>query len=90
MAAKQPYSVLKIIIIVLIPVFLASCLGASMNITVNPNGSGTITQEFRLSLDLFELIMAFEEEYGVEIPPEELEGITTVGEVVALMKSKGV
>jgi acyl carrier protein len=42
------------------------------------------------SLDLFELIMAFEEEYGVEIPPEELEGVTTVGHIVELMKSKGV
>ena len=42
------------------------------------------------SLDLFELVMAFEEEYGVEIPAEELEGITTVGSVIDFMKSKGV
>lgn len=42
------------------------------------------------SLDLFELVMAFEEEYGVEIPAEELEGITTVGAVIEYMKSKGV
>jgi len=34
------------------------------------------------SLDLFELVMAFEEEYGVEIPTEELEKITTVGAIV--------
>ncbi|MCL2717498.1 MAG: acyl carrier protein [Lachnospiraceae bacterium] len=40
------------------------------------------------SLDLFELVMAFEEEYEVEIPPEELEGITTVGDVLELMKKK--
>ena len=31
------------------------------------------------SLDLFELVMAFEDEYGVEIPSEDLEKITTVG-----------
>ena len=42
------------------------------------------------SLDLFELVMAFEEEYSVEIPSEDLEQITTVGAVVEYMKSKGV
>ena len=42
------------------------------------------------SLDLFELVMAFEEEYGVEIPSEDLEGLTTVGSVVEYMKRKGV
>lgn len=42
------------------------------------------------SLDLFELVMAFEEEYGVEIPAEELESITTVGEVIEYMKNNGV
>lgn len=34
------------------------------------------------SLDLFELVMALEEEFGVEIPTEDLEGLTTVGAVV--------
>ncbi len=42
------------------------------------------------SLDLFELVMAFEEEYGIEIPAEELESIATVGDVIEYMKSKGV
>lgn len=42
------------------------------------------------SLDLFELIMAFEEEYDVEIPTEDLEKIETVGDVINYMKSKGV
>lgn len=41
------------------------------------------------SLDLFELVMAFEEEYGIEIPPEELEGVVTIGDVLELMKKKG-
>lgn len=34
------------------------------------------------SLDLFELIMALEEEYGVEIPSEDLENILTVQDVI--------
>jgi len=42
------------------------------------------------SLDLFELVMAFEEEYGIEIPSEDLEQITTVGAVIEYMKNKGV
>jgi len=42
------------------------------------------------SLDLFELVMAFEEEYGVEIPTEDLESILTVGDIITYMKSKGV
>lgn len=42
------------------------------------------------SLDLFELVMAFEEEYGVEIQTEDLEKITTVGAVIEYMKSRGV
>ena len=42
------------------------------------------------SLDLYELVMAFEEEYGIEIPSEDLEQITTVGAVIEYMKSKGV
>lgn len=40
------------------------------------------------SLDLFELVMAFEEEYGVEIPSEDLEKITTVGAVIDYIQSK--
>lgn len=42
------------------------------------------------SLDLFELVMSLEEEYGVEIPAEDLEKITTVGEIIEYLKDKGV
>lgn len=42
------------------------------------------------SLDLFELVMAFEEEYDIEIPSEDLEGITTVSDIIKLMKDSGV
>ncbi|MDR0220405.1 MAG: acyl carrier protein [Lachnospiraceae bacterium] len=40
------------------------------------------------SLDLFELIMAFEEEYGIEIPPDDLEGVATIADVMALIASR--
>ena len=39
------------------------------------------------SLDLFELVMALEEEFGVEIPTEDLEELTTVGAVVKYVES---
>ena len=42
------------------------------------------------SLDLFELVMALEDEYSVEIPAEELTDLTTVGAVIEYLKSKGV
>lgn len=42
------------------------------------------------SLDLFELVMALEDEYNVEIPAEELNDLTTVGSVVEYMRAKGI
>ena len=42
------------------------------------------------SLDLFELVMALEEEYDVEIPSEELESIATVEDVIEYLKNHGV
>lgn len=39
------------------------------------------------SLDLVELMMAFEEEFGGEISDEEAQKITTVGEVVAMLEA---
>ena len=41
------------------------------------------------SLDLFEIVMAFEEAYGIEIPSEDLEGLTTLGSVINYLKEKG-
>lgn len=40
------------------------------------------------SLDCVELTMAFEEEYGLEIPDEDVEKIETVGEAIAYLKDK--
>ena len=42
------------------------------------------------SLDLFELVMALEEEYGIEIPSEELESLTIVGAIIDYLKAHGV
>jgi acyl carrier protein len=42
------------------------------------------------SLDLFELVMALEEEFDVEIPSEDLTSMTTVEDVVNYLKEKGV
>ena len=42
------------------------------------------------SLDLFELAMAIEEEFGVEIPQEDLEGIVTVGDAVEYIRENGI
>ena len=58
-------------------------IAEKLNIDIN-----TITEEASFkedlgvdSLDLFELVMALEEEFGVEIPTEDLETLTTVGAV---------
>jgi len=40
------------------------------------------------SLDTVELVMAFEEEFGIEIPDEDAEKITTVGEAVKYIEQK--
>ena len=40
-----------------------------------------------VSLDLFELVMALEEKYEVEIPTEDLEQIATVGDVIKYIES---
>ena len=42
------------------------------------------------SLDLFELVMAFEEEYGIEIPSEDLEKLATVGDVMEYIKDQDI
>lgn len=42
------------------------------------------------SLDLVELVMAFEEEFGAEIPDEDAEKLKTVKDVIEYLKSKGI
>ena len=40
------------------------------------------------SLDLVEMVMAMEEEFGVEIPEEDSEKLQTFGDAVAYLKEK--
>ncbi len=42
------------------------------------------------SLDTVELVMAFEEEFGIEIPDQEAEKIKSVGDVHNYLKTKGI
>ncbi len=56
-----------------------------------------ITEETRFkedlqadSLDLFELVMAIEEEFGTSIPSEDLEKLLTVGDVIDYMNKQGI
>lgn len=41
------------------------------------------------SLDTVELVMAFEEEFGIEIPDEDAEKLVTVGKAIEYLQSKG-
>lgn len=38
------------------------------------------------SLDLFEMVMTFEDEFGVEIPAEDLEQMVTIGDVMKYLE----
>ena len=40
------------------------------------------------SLDTVELVMAFEEEFGIEIPDEEAESMQTVGNAISYLEGK--
>ena len=42
------------------------------------------------SLDLFELVMAIEDEYNIELPAEVLQEVTTVGDFLNLLKNSGI
>ncbi|MDD7388586.1 MAG: acyl carrier protein [Lachnospiraceae bacterium] len=42
------------------------------------------------SLDLFEMVMNLEEEYGIEVPAEELENIVTINDLIQYLESKGI
>jgi len=40
------------------------------------------------SLDIVELVMAFEEEFSVEVPDEDAEKLQTVGDVISYIKER--
>ncbi len=59
--------------------------------------AGEITEETSFkddlgadSLDLFELVMRCEEEFGIEFPSDDLENIKTVGDVIQYIKAQGI
>ncbi len=42
------------------------------------------------SLDLFELVMALEDQFDIELPADELSSIVTVEDVINYLRDKGV
>ncbi len=38
------------------------------------------------SLDIYQIVMGIEEELEIQLPPDEIENITTVGEAIELIK----
>jgi len=42
------------------------------------------------SLDLYEVVTALEDEFGIEIQPEDLDGIRTVGDVIEFLAANGI
>ena len=40
------------------------------------------------SLDLVELVMGLEERFDIEVPEDDLEGVTTIGQAVDLVLAK--
>lgn len=51
----------------------------------------TFREDLRIdSLDLYELVTALEDEYGIEIDQEELDDIKSVGDVVEFLSTKGI
>lgn len=57
------------------------------NVTMETNFKDDLDAD---SLDLFELVMALEEEYNVEIPSEDLNELNTVEDVIKYLQEKGV
>jgi len=56
------------------------------NITVDANFGEDLGID---SLDLFELVIALEEEFDIEIPQEDVANIQTVNDVESYLKSRG-
>jgi acyl carrier protein len=54
------------------------------------SGSSFVNDLGADSLDTVELVMAFEEEFGIEIPDEEAERIQTVGNAIDYIKAHAV
>ena len=56
--------------------------------TENVTESSSFKEDLGIdSLDLFELVMAMEEEFDIEIPSDDLENMSTVGDVIEYIES---
>ena len=56
---------------------------------INPDSS--LTEDLGLdSLDVIELMSAFEEEFGIEIPDEDAERLGKIEDIVRYLKERGV
>ena len=56
---------------------------------INPDSS--LTEDLGLdSLDVIELISAFEEEFGIEIPDEDAEKLGKIEDIVRYLRERGV
>ena len=64
---------------------VADSLGAEVeDLTVETSFSEDLNAD---SLDLFEMVMSFEDEFGKEIPSEDLEKLKTIGDVVKYLEA---
>lgn len=57
-----------------------------LDVNEAPDTAHLITDLGADSLDTVELVMAFEEEFGIEIPDDEMEALGTVGEAIAVIE----
>ena len=78
--------------IIIMPENMREMIAEQLNVDVNEI---TLETSFKDdlgadSLDLFELVMALEDEYGIELPADELASIVTVEDVLNYLKDKGV
>ena len=60
-------------------------LGRRLKIVLTAHFSDDLDAD---SLDLVELVMALEEEFGIEVPESDLEGVDTIGKAFDLVTSK--
>lgn len=70
---------------------IAEIITEQLNTTVPITEQTTFKDDLGAdSLDIFELVIALEEGFNIEIPSEDLEGVTTVGDIMEYLKEHGV
>ena len=69
---------------------VVAVVSKKFNIKEGINASANFIDDFGAdSIDVVELIMAFEEEFGIEIPSESSEKIHTVGDAILYIEGNG-